>query len=390
VERFRATHEAGGRLLMAHAVQFRSVQRYSGDWKHWIRFMRQWVFQPREADLYLMEVPLRLQLATLAAFMHFMFTVVRLKASSIISSLSGVRHQFRSNMLPLEVFANPAVRACKTALALEERKAEGARDVNRRHPLTGDMLVWIANQSVLSGSIFDNMVGVGVVLAFFCLLRTSEYVPDRRSVLENSCHALRAADVLFELSDAEGRRWMVESFLVTSDMWPRVSLIKFILRSAKNDKFRMGTSFWFRNEAKAAGQNIVRIIFLWVLRANLAPTDFLMSCRANASAPSVWLSYDQVSRAIKACASAMGLNPANYGTYSARVGGASTLRAGGISDTTIQMMGRWKSMSSCLTYQEASRREYDEAQKVLRNPDVFTSADVRLIHEKGALAPKKK
>ncbi len=194
-----------------------------------------------------------------------------------------------------------------------------------------------------------------MLLAFTCLLRTSEYVPNQRSERQNSCHALLAADVLFEVV-RDGQRMMVESFLVTADMWRHVTLVKFILRSAKNDKLRVGSTFWLRYEPSESGLNVVHAVFEWSLRTNFAPTDYLMSCRATRESDSVWLTFARVSRLIKGCAAHFGLNPKQYGTYSARVGGACTLRAGGASDSTIQMMGRWKSMDSCLTYQESVRR----------------------------------
>jgi hypothetical protein len=46
------------------------------------------------------------------------------------------------------------------------------------------------------------------------------------------------------------------------------------------------------------------------------------------------------------------------------------------------MMGRWKSINSCLIYQESSMREYDSVQRILSDPTVFTAKDVRLIHDK--------
>jgi hypothetical protein len=126
-----------------------------------------------------------------------------------------------------------------------------------------------------------------------------------------------------------------------------------------------------------------------VCRAHLSPTDFLFSCRANAAAPTVWLTYTRVAQMVKDCALAFRLNPKNYGTYSVRVGGACTLRAGGASDSLIQMMGRWKSLSSCLIYQETSRREYSEAQRILSDPSVFTSEDARLIHDRSSKSNSK-
>jgi hypothetical protein len=251
------------------------------------------------------------------------------------------------------------------------------------------MMVWMMNKSLFSGHTIDAMVGAGISVGFFCLLRTSEYVPNRRSVQEDVCHALRASDVWFEITNKDGVRTLVESFLIVPAMWSEVTLVKFVLRSAKNDSLRVGSTFWFKNEPDAAGVNVVEIIFTWVCRAHLSPTDFLFSCRANATAPSVWLTYTRVAQMVKDCALAFHLNPKNYGTYSVRVGGACTLRAGGASDSLIQMMGRWKSLSSCLIYQETSRREYSEAQRILSDPSVFTSEDARLIHDRNSKSNSK-
>eukprot|EP01034_Spumella_vulgaris_P027403 gene27403-34112_t len=164
-ESFRDAHTAGGLRLMSQAVQFRSVKRYSADWNRWLAFMRQWMdsLEPREDDVFLLDVPLRAQVATLAAFMHFQFVDLHLRASTIISGMSGVRHQFRSNLLPVEIFSNQSLSACKNALTLEERKLEGLSAVQRRHPLTGDMLTWIGGQCVATGLVVDNMFSSSVV-----------------------------------------------------------------------------------------------------------------------------------------------------------------------------------------------------------------------------------
>jgi hypothetical protein len=84
----------------------------------------------------------------------------------------------------MEVFEHPSVRACKTALNLEERKRDGFAGVDRKHPLTVDMLHLLITLALATA---DAMVGIGVLLAFTCLLRTSEYVPNQRSERENSC-----------------------------------------------------------------------------------------------------------------------------------------------------------------------------------------------------------
>jgi hypothetical protein len=199
-------------------------------------FLR-WLGHQNEFEMCLIDAPIRLQVTTVASFM-LAWKVLGLKASTIISSLSGIR----TNLLSFDVFEHASVRACKTALTLEERSAEGAVAVNRRHPVTMDMLHWIVQWCLMSGHTLDAMVGAGIMLAFFCLLRTSEYVPNRRSVMENAYHALKAGDVWFEFIDKDGNRVMVESYLMIAEMWDNVSLVKFVLRSAKNDKLRVGST----------------------------------------------------------------------------------------------------------------------------------------------------
>jgi hypothetical protein len=70
----------------------------------------------------------------------------------------------------MEVFEHPSARACKTALNLEERKRDGFAGVDRKHPLTVDMLHLLITLALATGNMADAMVGIGVLLAFTCLL----------------------------------------------------------------------------------------------------------------------------------------------------------------------------------------------------------------------------
>jgi hypothetical protein len=368
-DEFRAAQGVGAQRLLTNAVQWRTLERYLGDWKKWDGFMHRWLTAPSEDGLFMVGIPLRAQIMTIAAFLFYGWSTLGLKATTVISTLSGVRHNFRANCLAMEVFEHPSVRACKTALNLEERKRDGFTAVQRKHPLTVDMLYALIRHALAPGCTVDTMVGVGVLLAFTCLLRTSEYVPNQRSERQNSCHALLAADVLFEVV-RNGQRSMVESFLVTADMWRHVTLVKFILRSAKNDKLRVGSTFWLRNEPSESGLNVVQAVFEWSLRSNFAPTDYLMFLPRHSRVP-------------LGVADLCAREQTHQGVCGALRPEPCTLRAGGASDSTIQMMGRWKSMDSCLTYQESSVREYDEVQRILRDPSVYTAEDVRLIHDKG-------
>ncbi len=70
------------------------------------------------------------------------------------------------------------------------------------------------------------------------------------------------ADVGVEVALSDGSMRMLESTQVTAKMWPRVKLVKFTLRSMKNDQLRIG-SIWFRNLPDDESINIVCDVFEW-------------------------------------------------------------------------------------------------------------------------------
>jgi cytochrome c oxidase subunit IV len=91
--------------------------------------MLKWLVSQSESAMYLVDVPLRTQVITVASFMHLAWKELGLKAATIICCLSGVRHHFRTNLFSLEVFEHASVLACKTALTLEERRSVDAVEV---------------------------------------------------------------------------------------------------------------------------------------------------------------------------------------------------------------------------------------------------------------------
>jgi hypothetical protein len=285
--------------------------------------------------------------------------------------------------LDLKAFEHPSVRAAKSALALEERRHSDFKESDKKFPFTVDMVQWVKTQAEtrFQHNTMKHMISVAIQLAFFCLLRASEYVPEYKADAKDCAHALKSNDVLFEVN-INGSKSFVPSHAVEASMWPHVSLVKFILRSAKNDKMRIGSIFWFKNLSDVEGINIVRSTFEWAVRANLSPLDFFMSFRVAKGSPVVPLRYRMVSHTIKECAVAFKFNRNNFGTHSPRIGGACTLRAGAAPDTMIQLLGRWKTLMSSLGYQESSMEEFDRMQMILQNPNFFTHKDINLIHDK--------
>ncbi len=396
---FKRNHGSGARFLMASAIQISSSDTYKNHWNNWKKFMTLWVETDvlQDSDLFLIRpggtgddmLPMRAQVETCAAFCHYAVTELHHQPGTIISALAGIRHWFRTNGMALDVFSNPSLLAAKTGLALAQRRCDvdseisrSTRDKKRMYPATLDMVEHIVSlNNGRNAQMKQRMIATATQLAFFCLLRVSEYVPYyKQEERELRCHAMQGKDVEFELFK-DGVTSTVKAERVTKDMWPFVTLVRFELRHSKNDKMRVGSVFWFRNLPEAAGINIVRAVFDWICLSKPTAESYLMSFRSQ-NGHVCCLKYHDIAQAVKLAAQCQGFNPKNFSTHSLRVGGACLLRAGSAPDSMIQLLGRWKSLTTCLGYQESSMREFDTMQLIMRDRSLFTAKDVRLIHSK--------
>ncbi len=368
--------------------------KYDCDWRRWRTFLMQCWEYCTEDDLYLQHMSKREQVGMLIGYGHYCLKEHRkdnpLAASTIAGSFAGIRHSFRSNTLDTDFFDHRSVRAFKTATVLDERKNGLHNQISRRKfPITLGMVGHIARGATTTTSV---MCATAIQLAFFCLLRVSEYVPNLKTKRHKCCHAMLAKDVLFEVQNSDGGTDMIDATKITLEAWPRVVLVKFTLRSMKNDKLRIGSTFWFRNMPEEAGINIVKVAIYWAILAQLTTEDYFMSYRRGGSRTRhgtlikggvlTLLNYEAVNKTIKKCAVIHGLNAKDYGTHSPRIGGACTLRAGNAPETMLQLLGKWRGDTSSWVYQEASLREFDRMQNIIRNPALFTIKDIKLSYEK--------
>ena len=366
--------------MLRGAVQLRSNDKYDGDWRRWVRFREQCPGGHDESGWYLDQYTLVDKVRIVGAYMLHAYTELNLSANTIIGSLSGIKHQFRSTYRDCALFGHESIKGSKTALALDERMQAETCVQTKKLPMSIDMVVELVER-LSSGTINQHMASVAVQLAFFYLLRQSEYIYNPESVKKKCDHALRAEDVTFEVRTDRGLIWY-ESWEVKAYMWEHVTLVKYNLRSAKNDADRTGNVFWSRNQREVGGINIVKVAFDWAVRARLSRGCYFMSCRYANTQRYIVLRYDDVSKAIKQCAERFGFTAAEFGTHSPRIGGACSLRAGDMSNETIMSMGRWKSISAALGYQGASFREYDAVQSILKSSTQFNVDDIKLIHRK--------
>lgn len=271
-------------------------------------------------QLYMVDVPREVQSRTLAAFIFHSFKNLHLKASTVIGSLSGIRHYFRTRFCDQRVFEDYSVRGAKTAITLEERKDEEWQPCDKKLPFTLGMVITLVNH-VKDKDMRFKMLGVAIQLAFFCLLRQSEYVPNQISIKNKSDHAMKASDVEFEILDHGGVNTLwYDASQVTTNMWPQVKTVKFTLRSAKNDAMRTGSVFWFTNFPKRIGINIVKVAFDWAILARLTPEAYFMSYfmdsyDSEGKKEFRWIHYNKLSGAIKQVSVHFGSKASEFGTH---------------------------------------------------------------------------
>ncbi|KAJ1406230.1 hypothetical protein B484DRAFT_337603 [Ochromonadaceae sp. CCMP2298] len=90
------------------------------------------------------------------------------------------------------------------------------------------------------------------------------------------------------------------------------------------------------------------------------------------------LLYRDFHDTIKRTAAHFNFDSTQFGCHGVRVGGATHLRAAGADDGYICLMGRWRSLPACLSYQEVSTAAHDRMAALLMTPGVYTTRDLRL------------
>ena len=115
-----------------------------------------------------------------------------------------------------------------------------------------------------------------------------------------------------------------------------------------------------RSGYRADGGAVALMVELLSCHPTLPDSAPLSSYRSGRDVQ-VW-KYDQALRAFREIVEQSGRNPKEFALHSLRIGGASTLAAGGdVSDRIIQQEGRWKSEEyktyTCLLYTSPSPRD---------------------------------
>jgi hypothetical protein len=301
--------------------------------------------------------------------------------------LSGIRHFFKQGYADITIFEHPALVGAKSAVAMSQRVQRYGKDKSKL-PLTMDMVLECLVHLASKKSIKSTMIGVAVVLAFFCLLRSSEYLFLPKMEKLGRGHALRTDDVEWLCNGTDGMTMLVPSYLAHTIDLKSVIAVKITLHSAKNDKHQVGHVLFYERLGKDEVMlDFVGFLFEWACKARSRSGDLFISQRY-AEQPPKYVTYGAMRDTIRNTAGRFGFDPSQFGTHSARIGGASTLRNGGAPDSMIQGIGRWNCAQTPNYYSKHSREEYRRMQLVLANKDAFNVDDVRLLVQSQAKGRK--
>lgn len=321
----------------------------------------------------------------LLAFAHYLHEDERLTPGAIQQSLTGLRHEFRSNLLDIAAFEDHRLRA--ELRAFERTTAHPTRRRGSSLPFNLEMVLSFSMYADQHPSAENRMCAVGALLGFFCLMRGSEYC-----VAPKSDHTLRAADVQFEVVPASGSNsrggarttpLMVPAQQLHGVPFDRVRAVRIVSHSAKNrKKGQRPLPTWFTVASQESNQQVcmVYIMYRWAMAASFSGgTDYFVS--ASPTTPGNQrrhLTTDRMESVCKAVARRFGLNPARCGTHSLRNGGATTLHAAGASMATIVQAGGWRGSSVAATYPQKTSRGNDLQLHLLQSREAMSLRDIRL------------
>jgi hypothetical protein len=352
---------------------------YATVWPRWCTFLHT-LFEvaadpdtPEEAY-----IPRKLSTHDLARlvgwFAAYMLTELQLKPARIQHEMAALRFQFITRRADIAAFQAEHIKAIRRGLTQTE--PEGPQVLHRRLPVTLEMVLHIYHDYSHRSTPYRRASAAAMIMSFCCLFRPSEYLWGTRS---GARHVLKAAQLEFECRDLQGHNTTFLSLTAIHGVpWSRVVLLRINMLSAKNIPWRTGARLWF-SATDTTTLNLVRVMYNWAQFSVAVPTAPVFSW-ASPTDPSkrVYLNYRDFHQLIRRTAGRFGFNPTQFGCQGVRAGGATLLRAAGANDGFICLMGRWRSLPSCLRYQEVTTAAHDQMAILLMTPGLYSNRDLRL------------
>ena len=309
------------------------------------------------------------------SFMAYLYYEKGSRAVTIGNYMSAIRTQFVLATQDVAFLDGEKIKRFRRAVQLEEGKLGIQQD--KKKPLPLELLKEIVNEVLDKESMTDRPYRVAMLMAYFFLLRQSEYIYSPR---END-HAVRVTDVQFRVSTGQ----LISSHLLRKSGFSvgEVDLVKITLRHCKNDPFRQGNSFWVSRERDNSMDFVQELAdFAW--SANSKEGDVFTSCRSEGKGEKlVRVTYARIIKLLSETAKRHGLDEKTFGTHSFRIGGATALDAGRVDQKTIQQLGGWKSDATHMQYAQPSVGRFKSAHEALLDDGTFTLKDLKLhMHTK--------
>jgi len=358
--------------MVSGSIQKKTSERYRKHFAEWSDFVDQFLLHKDfHTDYYLSGLSEPLQVKCVLAFLAHLYFDQGLSPSTIGNYLSGIRYSFQTLSASHAFFDQIATQRFMKGALLNDAVLGVHRD--KKSPIPLSMIKEIDKKFLKDNTVEDAPYRVAIFMAYFFLLRQSEYIYHNTS----NDHALRVEDVEYRMDDGV----FVQSHKLRSSKYgiKHVNLVKITLRHCKNDPFRLGNSFWFDRMEDEDGFDFVKELAKFSYQSHCQDGDVFTSCRYGKNKSCISrVTYVKVQKLLKKLAVEHNLDPKVFGTHSFRIGAATALAAGNVSVDLIQRVGGWKSDITPMQYTQPSSGAFAKAHGVLMNEKSFTKQDLLL------------
>ena len=359
--------------LVKRSIQQNTTKRYNSQFMEWCNFTEEHsdIIQNGSGP-YLDGCSEHDKQKMALSFMAYLFYEKGSRAATINNYMSAIRTEL--------VFAGQNVAFLDAEKTKRFKRAaqldEGARGIqqDKKKPIPLKLVMEMVNSTLDKNKMMDKPYRVAILMAYFFLLRQSEYIYSPRA----NDHAIRVSDVEFRMNNGV----FIQSHLLRTSGFSveQIDLIKVTLRHCKNDPYRQGNFFWVnRKRSKNGSMDLVQELAEFAWGAHSKEGDVFTSCRfPNENGKMIRVTYKRVMDLLRETAVRHGLESKLFGTHSFRIGGATALDSGRIDQKTIQQLGGWRSECTHMQYAQPSAGRFTAAHEVLLNEDSFTLQDLQL------------
>jgi len=330
--------------LLGGGVKKDTISKYQRGWDSWMTFLGTKGIEVHPGP-YLVSVAMDTVRQLLVLFVWYLFYEMKKSSSVVDQAFSAVSYFFKASCYDNTIFTDDAtIKLAKRSVRLEEKRDPNRKDKKIRLPVTFDMIKYL--ESILWSGNLDvdkRMAYVGIVLAFHFMLRVSEYVyhyDDDGG--KDPSHALMANDVVFITK--VGRRlrpWELQSS--RTPFW-EIEHVLLIVRDSKADQFGKGRNLFISRRGEEE-IHLMGIVYEWAKESGVRDGDPFL-CRYKQTKQGYTrklLPRSEVNKALKGMATYFGFDTVFFSSHCLRIGGATTMIAGGGSREDVQRIGGWAS-----------------------------------------------